>query len=118
MVVASRRRHALVALAGVLCALALPLLHPGAWAHRGVALDAPLALAASHADDGAAAAEDHQRCPLCRGLAQSRAALTGSALRAPEPADPDRRAAGPWLPAIPGDPERDPARARAPPLSA
>jgi hypothetical protein len=118
MVVASQRRHALLALAGALFVLALPLLHPGAWAHRGVALDAPVALSASDGGHGAAAPEDHLRCPLCRGLAQTRTVLASPALSAPEPAGPELRFGCAPLPAAPGAPARDSARARAPPLAA
>jgi hypothetical protein len=118
MVVASRRRHALLALAAVAGVLALPLLHPGVFAHRGDALDAPVVLAASGGGDVPTAFEDHLRCPLCRGLAQARAALASPAFRAPAPAGPARLVAGPPLPAAPGDPARDAGRARAPPLPA
>jgi hypothetical protein len=118
--VLARGRHALLALAAALTALtllALPVLHPGAWAHSGLELGSRIAALESGAG-APVAGDDHLRCPLCRVLAQARGALASPALSAPcapllaASAAPPHRAALPAAPALAG-PE-----ARAPPRSA
>jgi hypothetical protein len=72
-VLAPRRRHALLALAATLTLLALPVLHPSAWTHRGLELGGESTALAATA--GGAGLEEHSSCPLCRALAQARGAI-------------------------------------------
>ena len=116
----TRPRHRSgLAFAALLVLLALPALHPGAWAHGAfdlardatgveVAPDAPPSLRAAHLT-----------CPLCRALAQARTALSeAEALRSLAGSAATRLLAGAPEPAAPAAPVPAGPRARAPPLPA
>jgi hypothetical protein len=118
LVVAARRRHTALALTALLAVLALPVLHPGAWAHRSLELDAARLELGSGTPERARAADDHLRCPLCRVLAQTHTALASPALEAPRAADGPRRIALFPASALPEAPAPEGPHARAPPLPA
>ena len=114
----SRNRSSL-AFAALLVLLALPALHPGAWAHGAFDLATQAAWVGSGAGAPTSIRAPHLTCPLCRGLAQARTALSeAAALRSLEgPASSGRTTRAPAPPA-PAAPFLAAARARAPPLPA
>jgi len=112
------RRSACLAFVAVLVTLALPALHPGAWAHGVIDAGDPAA-AAPLSDESSFVDTAHLRCPLCHALAQGRSLLTAPATPGPEAlAAPLRPLAARPSPAVPGTVRRGGPGPRAPPSPA
>lgn len=78
----SALRAALPGALAVVLLLALPALHPGAWAHG--TFDPGLAPGVADAPEAPLSVADaHLRCPLCHALAQARVAIVPAAMPAP-----------------------------------
>jgi len=96
------RRSACLAFVAVLVTLALPALHPGAWAHGAIDAGEPAA-AVPLSDDGSFVDQAHLRCPLCHALAQGRSLVAVPATPGPAaPAAPMERLEARPSPGVPG----------------
>jgi len=112
------RRSACLAFVAVLVTLALPVLHPGAWAH-GIIDGGEPASAAPLSGDGSFVDQAHQRCPLCHALAQGRSLLAAPATPGPAaPAAPSSHLEARPSPGVPGIPRLAGPGPRAPPSPA